>query len=244
MWSIYRKELKSFFSSLIGYLSIGVFLLILGLMLWVFPDFSILEYEYASLDPLFTIAPFVLMFLIPAVTMSSFAEEKQSGTFEFLATKPISDLKIIMAKYLAAFSLVLLSLIPTLLYYLTVHKLGSPPGNLDSGAVMGSYIGLLLLGATFTSIGVFGSSLSNNQIVGFLVAFFLCFIRYLGFEFISRFPLFIGRLDAFIEQLGLSWHYDSISRGLIDSRDVVYFLSMMTLFVVLTLFVLSKRNWR
>lgn len=244
MVGLYFKELNSFFSSLIGYMTIGVFLLILGLMMWVFPEFSILNYPVATMQPLFTVGPFVFMFLLPALTMSSLAEEKQNGTFEFLVTKPISDATIVLAKYLAVMTLVLISLLPTLIYFYSVNQLGSPVGNIDGGQVLGSYIGLFFLSAVFAAIGIFGSSLSNNQIVGFIVAFFLCFIMYWGFGMLSAFPAFSGGVDYFIEKLGIEYHYYSISRGLIDSRDVIYFLSMIAIFIVLTLFSLASRNWK
>lgn len=244
MWGLYRKELNGFFSSLIGYITIGVFLLMLGLMLWVFPDFSILNYPIATLQPLFTVAPFVFMFLLPALTMSSLAEEKQEGTFELLATKPISDLSIVLSKYLAVVTMVLFSLLPTLLYFYTVSQLGSPAGNIDTGEVIGSYVGLFLLSAVFAAIGIFGSSLSSNQIVGFISAFFLCFIMYWGFSFLSRFPLFVGGIDSLLENIGIEYHYGSVSRGLLDTRDIIYFFSMITFFIVLTLFSLASRNWK
>lgn len=244
MLGLYFKEINTFFSSLIGYITIGIFLLVLGLMLWVAPDFSLLQYPTATLEPLFTLAPFVFMFLIPALTMSSLAEEHQNGTFELLATKPISDTTIVMAKYLAVLTLVLIALIPTGLYYYSIHQLGSPVGNIDNGQVIGSYIGLFLLSAAFAAIGIFGSSLSTNQIVGFIVAFFLCFIMYWGFSLLSRFPVFVGGMDWFIEKIGIEYHYQSISRGLIDSRDLVYFISISVLFLVFTLFSLASRNWK
>ena len=244
MWALYRKELNTFFSSLIGYITIGVFLLMLGLIMWVFPDFNILNYPVATLQQLFTVAPFVFMFLLPALTMSALAEEHQSGTFEFLATKPLTDVQIVMSKYLAILTLVLIALLPTVLYYITIYQLGSPPGNLDIGQVVGSYIGLFLLSGVFAAIGLFGSSLSRNQIVGFIIAFFLCFIMYWGFSFLSRFPLFFGGVDAFIEKIGIEYHYNSISRGLLDSRDLIYFISIKLLFVVLTVFMITSRNWK
>lgn len=244
MWGLYRKELNTFFSSLIGYMTIGIFLLILGLMVWVIPDFSILNYPVATLQPLFTIAPFVFMFLLPALTMNAVAEEHQEGTFEFLVTKPLSDFSIVMGKYLAVLTLVIVALTPTVLYYFTVSELGSPPGNIDSGQVFGSYIGLFLLGAVFASIGIFGSSLSRNQIVGFILAFFLCALMYWGFYFLSTFPLFAGGPDAVIETFGIEYHYMSVSRGLLDTRDLVYFISVIVLFFVLTLLSLATRNWK
>ncbi len=244
MWGLYRKEINSFFSSLIGYITIGVFLLMLGLIMWVFPNFSVLNYPVATLQPLFTMAPFVFMFLLPALTMSSLAEERQSGTLELLVTKPLSDFQIVFGKYLAVITLVAFALLPTVLYFWTIMKLGSPVGNLDVGQVAGSYIGLFLLGSIFAAIGIFGSSLSSNQIVGFITAFFLCFIMYWGFSFLSEFPLFIGGIDLIIEKLGVEYHYASISRGLLDTRDIVYFISVILFFIIMTLFSMASRNWK
>lgn len=243
MISIFLKEVNSFFSSLIGYIVIGVFLIALGLVMFVLPDFSILEYSYATLDQLFSIAPLIFAFLIPAITMRSFAEEQQSGTIELLATKPISDLAIIMGKFLASLALVIFALIPTLLYYYTVYQLGSPKGNLDAGAIAGSYLGLILLAAAFASIGVFASSLTNNQIVAFILATTLCFLFYWGFFYFSKLPVFVGKSDDIIQMLGIDYHYNSISRGIVDSRDVIYFLSIIGIFIMLTLTSLEKRKW-
>jgi len=244
MWGLYKKEITTFFSGLIGYITIGVFLLILGLMLWVFPDFNILNYPVATLQPLFTAAPFVFIFLLPALTMNSLAEERQNGTFEFLVTKPISDTTIVMSKFFAVITLVFMALIPTVLYYVTIYTLGIPQGNIDEGQLLGSYIGLFLLSAVFAAIGIFGSSLSSNQIVGFIVSLFLCALMYWGFTLLSRFPMFLGGTDWFIEKLGVEYHYFSISRGLVDTRDLIYFFSAIALFIVLTLFSLASRNWK
>jgi len=241
MWSIFLKEVQSFFSSLVGYVVIGVFLVILGLVMWVFPDTSILNYNYATMETLFMMAPMIFTFLIPAITMRSLAEEKQTGTIELLATKPIHDLEIILGKYFASVLLLVFALFPTLIYYYTVHQLGSPVGNLDSGAIMGSYLGLILLGATFTAIGVFASSLSKNQISAFILATFLCFFFYWGFYYISKFPIFIGKTDDIVQKAGIEYHYLSISRGLIDSRDVTYFLSIIGIFLMLSLLSLKGR---
>lgn len=235
MFSLYRKELSAYFSSLIAYMVLGIFLLVLGLFTWVFSDTSIFTYNYASLDQLFTIAPLVFIFLIPAITMRSLAEERQTGTIEFLGTKPISDLQIILAKFFAGFTLVLLALLPTLVYFYTVYAIGSPKGNIDVGGTIGSYLGLVFLSAVFIAIGVFASSLTKNQIVSFVVGTFLCFTMYWLFYYVSRLPIFVGRLDNIIEQLGISFHYDSMSRGVIDSRDVMYFLSVIVIFISLSL---------
>lgn len=243
MRSIFFKEINAIFSSLIGYIVIGVFLVTMGLIMWVFPDYSILNYNYATLDQLFGIAPFIFLFLIPAITMRSFAEEQQTGTIELLATRPISDLAIILGKYFACLVLVIFALLPTLLYYYSVHQLGSPVGNLDSGAIMGSYLGLFFLAATFVAIGIFASSLTNNQIVSFVLAVFLCFFVQWGFLYISNLPIFAGRVDDAVQMMGIDYHYASISRGLIDSRDVIYFVSVITLFIVLTKTSLERRKW-
>ena len=243
MYTLLRKEISSFLSSLIGYTVIIVFLLVNGLFLWVFPQqFNILDYGFASIDTYFMLAPWVFLFLIPAITMRSFAEEQRAGTLEILFTKPVTDLGIIMAKYLAAVMLVLFSVLPTLTYYITVYKLGMPPGNLDAGGTWGSYIGLLFLGAGFAAIGIFASAVSANQIVSFLVAVFLCGFMYTGFDFIYNLSVF-GRFGLFVSQLGISEHYASMSRGVIDTRDVLYFLSLIALFLALTRFTLERRKW-
>lgn len=243
MFTLLKKEVKSFLSSLIGYIVIVVFLLINGLFLWVFPmQFNILDFGYASLDNLFMLAPFVFLFLIPAITMSFFADEKRTGTIELLMTKPLSDMQVIMAKFLAGLVLVVFSLLPTLIYYYSVYELGLPPGNLDAGGTWGSYLGLLFLGAGFLSIGLFSSSVTNNQIVAFLLSLFLCGFIYIGFEFLYSLDLF-GPVDLFIQQLGISAHYSSMSRGVIDTRDVLYFLSLITLFLLFTKISLESRKW-
>ena len=243
MFSIFRKEINSFFSSLIGYIVVGVFLVLMGLVMWVFPDYSVLDGNYANLDTLFSIAPLIFLFLIPAVTMRTFAEEKQSGTIELLVTRPISDWQIVGGKFLACLVLVAFALLPTLLYYLTVHRLGAPVGNLDSGGILGSYIGLLFLAAAFVAIGVFASSLTNNQIIAFMLAIFLCFFFYLAFDFLSRLPIFFGKTDDVVQAIGIQYHYDSMSRGVLDSRDVVYFGSLIALFLAATVLSLGKRKW-
>jgi len=243
MLSIFKKEINTFFSSLIGYIVIGVFLVMMGLMMWVFTDTSILEYTYASMQQLFDLSPYIFMFLIPAITMRSFAEENQTGTIELLVTKPLSDLQIIMGKYFANLVLVLFALLPTILYYVTVYQLGSPKGNIDTGGVMGSYIGLVFLAGCFVAIGLFASSLTNNQIVSFILATFLCFLFHWGFYFFSRFPFFVGRGDDVVQMLGIDYHYNSISRGVVDSRDVIYFLSLIGVFVMLTVTSLERRKW-
>jgi ABC-2 type transport system permease protein len=243
MWSLYKKELSNFFSSLIGYLTIAVFLVLTGLMLWVLKsDFNILDYGYAGMDGLFLIGPFLYLFLIPAITMRSLAEEKRTGTIEMLMTRPLSDWTIVFAKFLASWTLVLISLLPTLVCYVSVYTLGDPVGNIDTGSVVGSYIGLLLLGGAFVAIGLFCSSLTNNQIVSFILAALLCAIAYLGFESLYNMGI-LGDADLFVKRLGVRHHYESISRGVIDSRDVVYFLCVMALFLMATRLVLQSRQW-
>ncbi len=242
MLEILKKEVNMYFSSLTAYIVIGVFLVIMGLFLWVFPDYSILEYCYATLEQLFSMAPWIFVFLIPAITMRSLAEEKQNGTIEFLITKPTRLVDIIGGKYLSAILLILFALIPTLLYFYTVYQLGSPKGNIDVGAVSGSYLGLFLLGAAYAAIGLFASSLTNNQIVAFMLAAFLCFFCHWGFLYLSKLPVFLGSSDDFVQFLGIDYHYNSISRGLIDSRDIIYFISFIALFLGLTYYQLEKEQ--
>lgn len=243
MYALFVKEIRSFLSSLIGYIVIVVFLLALGLFMWILRGgTNVLDSGYASIMPLFDIGPWVFLFLIPAITMRSFAEEKRTGTIELLLTRPITDTQIILAKYLAAFVLVLFALLPTLVYYYSVYKLGNPPGNIDTGATWGSYIGLLFLGSGFVAIGIFASSLTDNQIIAFILALAMCFFFYMGFGSISSLSLF-GRADTFIESLGIEAHYDSMSRGAIDTRDLVYFLSLNGLFMLGTRTVLESRKW-
>ena len=242
MFTLYKKEIRAFLSSLIGYIAICVFLLLAGLFLWILPGSNILAGGYAGLDPLFSLAPWVFLFLIPAITMRSFADEKKAGTIEFLLTKPLTDLQIILAKYLACVTLVLFALLPTIIYYYTIYKLGNPIGNIDSGGTLGSYIGLFFLASGFTAIGIFASSLSDNQIVAFILAAFLCFFSYTGFEYISMLNLF-GKMDDLILSLGINDHYMSISRGVIDSRDVLYYLSLIGIFILFTKTTLESRKW-
>lgn len=242
MISLLKKEIRTFLSSLIGYVVIGVFLLITGLFMWIFPgDFNVMDMKMANIDTLFFISPWVFMFLIPAVTMRSFAEEKRNGTMELLFTKPLTDLQIILAKYFAGLFLVIIALIPTLIYYITVYNLGTGSG-MDTGGTWGSYIGLLLLAAGYVSIGIFASSVTNNQIVSFLLAAMLCFFMYTGFQSLADFDL-LGGLDNFIMKLGIQEHYASLSLGLIDSRDVIYFVALVAIFILLTKLVLSARKW-
>ncbi len=243
MFALFRKEISLFLSSLIGYIVITVFLLVNGLFLWVFAsDFNILDFGYANLDGLFMIAPFVFLFLIPAITMRSFADENRTGTIEMLLTKPLTDLQIVLAKYFAGVLLVIVAVVPTFFYMYSVYQLGLPKGNIDMGGAWGSYIGLFFLGASFVSIGLFASSLTNNQIVSFIVAVFLSLFVYIGFDFIYSLDLF-GPIDLFVKSLGINAHYTSMSRGVIDTRDLVYFISLIGIFVLLTKLSLESRKW-
>ena len=231
MFAILKKEFNSYFSSPIAYLVIGVFLLVNGLFLWVFKDdFNILNAGFADLNPFFFLAPWIFLFLIPAITMKSFAEEFNNGTIELLKTKPISDWQIVLGKFWASLLLVVVALIPTLTYVYTVYQLGNPIGNIDFGSTIGSYIGLLFLAATYTSIGLFTSTLSKNQIVAFILGIFITFILFYGFDAIAN------SLDnkLIIQKLGINEHFKSISRGVIDTRDIIYFLSVTFFFLFIT----------
>lgn len=242
MLSILRKEINTFLNSLIAYIVIVLFLTGMGLFMWVFPETSILEYGFAEMDTLFSLAPFVFMFLIPAITMRTFAEEKKDGTIELLLTRPVTDWQIILGKYLSSVLLVCLALLPTLLYYYSVSSLGSPAGNVDSAGVAGSYIGLVLLGSTFASIGILSSVITVNQIVSFIIAVFFCFIFYSGFESLATINVW-GTYSSFIDKLGISYHYQALSKGLIDSRNVIYFLSVIFLMLLSTKLILGSRKW-
>lgn len=243
MFTLYIKEISSFLNSLIGYIVIIVFLLVNSLFLWVFPtEFNIPQFGYASLESLFLMAPFVFLFLIPAITMRMFSEEKKSGTIEILLTQPLSDLQIILAKYFAGLSLVLISLIPTLIFFITIYIYGFPAGNIDIGGTWGSYIGLLFLGAAFVAIGLFSSSITDNQIVAFILSIVITAFSYLGFEIIYSLDLF-GPVDLFIKSLGISAHYASMSRGVIDTRDLIYFISFVAVFILFTKISLESRKW-
>lgn len=242
MWALFKKELRSFLSSVIGYVVIAVFLLLTGLFMWGFPgNLNILDQGYATLDTLFYVAPWVFMFLVPAVTMRSFSEEKRTGTIELLFTRPLTDSAVVLAKYFAGVALVLLALIPTLIYLFSVVKLGNPEGNVDMGGTWGSYLGLFFLASGFTAIGIFASAISDNQVVSFIIALFLCFFCYSGLNQIASFDLF-GSLDRFIQTLSIAEHYDSMSRGVIDTRDVVYFIVLSGIFIVLTRGILKNRR--
>jgi ABC-2 type transport system permease protein len=236
------KEFNNFLNSLIAYIVIGVFLTAIGLLMWVFPETSVLEYGYADMHTLFTLAPYVYIFLIPAITMRSFAEEKRAGTIELLLTRPLTDWDIILGKYLASFLLVVFSILPTLIYYFTIRGLGIPVNNVDTSGVMGSYIGLILLGGVFCSIGMLASSLTSNQIVAFISSAFLCFLFYTGFDSMAALNVWSAQA-LLIKQLGILLHYESMGKGLIDTRDLVYFFSVAFMFLLLTKVVIGSRSW-
>ena len=243
MKSIFLKEIRSFFSSLVGYFVIVLFLLVAGLFMWVMPDTNIPDFGYASMDRFFSFAPWLLIFLIPAITMRTFSDEFKSGTIEFLATKPLQNKDIILGKFFASFVLVIISILPTLLYVYSISALAITNHELDMGSIIGSYLGLLFLVAAFTSIGLFCSASTENQIIAFLLSVFVSFLLYMGFESVSKLPFFAGMLDYYISQFGMTFHYNSISRGVLDSRDLVYFLSISALFLLGTNLFLQKRNW-
>jgi ABC-2 type transport system permease protein len=241
MRALIGKEIRGFLGSLIGQIVVVVFLLITGLFLWVFPN-NILDAGYADLGTLFYIAPWVFLFLVPAVTMRSFSEERRTGTIELLLTKPITELRLVLAKYFAAVVLVLLALVPTLVYWWSIGTLAVPAWNIDSGGIWGSYIGLFFRASCFTAIGIFASSLTESQIVAFLIAVFLCFIVFIGFDQLATFNAF-GALQGPIQAIGIQQHYESMSRGVVDLRDVLYFLGVNTVFLLATRTVVQSRTW-
>ena len=243
MFALFKKELSVFFNSIIGYIVILVFLIVNSLFMWVFPgEFNVLDSGYANISTLFFIAPWVVLFLVPAVSMRLFADEKKSGTIELLMTRPISDFKIVFSKYLAGLSLVLFSLIPSLVYFFSVYMLGSPVGNIDTGGTWGSFIGLFFLASVYVSIGVFASSITQNQIIAFILAMLLSFALYIGFDSVSSF-FSANSMEGILLNLGINEHYRSMSRGVIDLRDVTYFISVVAIFIFSTKMVLESRKW-
>ncbi len=242
MFAIFKKELRSLLSSLIAYMVIVVFLTGIGSFMWVFPAYNVLDYGFADMETLFMLAPYIFLFLIPAITMRSFAEEKKAGTMELLFTKPLTDWDIILGKYFSAFALVVFALLPTLFYYYAVYQLGNPVGNIDSSGTFASYFGLLLLAAVFTAVGIFASSLTENQIVAFILALFFCFALYQGLSSLVT-PNDSSNWAYWLLQLGIDHHYASVRKGLIDSRNLAYFLSMIGLMLMATKLVLGSRRW-
>ncbi|WP_316798020.1 gliding motility-associated ABC transporter permease subunit GldF [Pedobacter frigidisoli] len=241
MYAVFKREFFSFLSSMVAYITIGIFLLVSGLLLWVFPDTSVLDYGYAELTGFFSLVPYLFMFLIPAITMRSFAEEKREGTFELLITRPITVWQIVFAKYFASLILVLFALIPTLVYYYSISKLGFPEGNIDSGGVIGSYIGLFLLGAVFTAIGIFASAITKNQVIAFVICAGICAFAFLGFDYSSQITGF-QPIESLISSLGINEHYIAISRGVLDTRDLMYFVTFSFLFLLLTSLIIGGKK--
>ncbi|MDR0754625.1 MAG: gliding motility-associated ABC transporter permease subunit GldF [Prevotellaceae bacterium] len=243
MLPILKKEIVLFFSSLTGYISVVIFLFLTAWFMWIsHGEMNIIDSGYANIDTLFVIAPWIFLFLVPATTMRSFAEEKKMGTIEILFTKPISELSLITAKFLAAVVLVLLSLLPCLLYFITVYQLGNPVGNIDIGGTWGSFAGLFFLASCYAAIGVFASSLSDNQIFAFILSAVICFFMYTGIAELSSIKIF-SFADSFLLSLSINEHYQSISRGVVDSRDILYFLSVIIIFILFTRLKLQSRKW-
>ncbi|MBY0348779.1 MAG: ABC transporter permease subunit [Hydrotalea flava] len=233
MWMICKKEWNQFFSSITAYVALIIFLLLNGLFLFVFPDSSMLNFGYATLSPFFDFVPWVLLFLIPTITMRSFADEYKTGTFELLKTWPVKPSGLVLGKFFGAMLIILAALLPTLVYAFSLQYLSSS-GGLDVGATIGSYVGLLLLCGVFVSIGIAASSFTNNTVVAFIAGAFVCFMLYAGFDALSKLPVFSGTLDYYIEMLGINFHYQSVSRGVIDTRDLVYFFVMNSFFMFIT----------
>lgn len=240
MWMICFKEWRQFFSSLTGYIAVIIFLLLMGLFLFVFPHYSILDFGYATLDNFFSLAPYIMLFLVPTITMRSVADEYRSGTFEILKTLPLNTADIVWGKYFGCLLIVAIALIPTVIYAISIQQLSSK-GGIDVGATAGSYLGLLMLGAVYTAVGICTSSSTNNTVVAFILAAFVCFLLYSGFTAVSKLPAFANGADYYIQMLGIDFHYLSISRGVIDTRDVLYFLAIIVLFLFITQRNLSKR---
>lgn len=241
MWSVCKKEFRQFFSSLTGYIAIVVFLLLNGLFLFVFPDTNILDFGYATLEKFFELAPWILLLLIPAITMRSFADEFKGGTFEILQTKPLSRWQLVSGKYFGSLGVVLIALVPTIIYPISISQLAAASGGIDLGGTLGSYIGLIFLAGVFVAIGIACSSLTNNAVVAFIAGAFLCFVLYSGFNAVSRIPALQSGADYYIEMLGIDFHYRSVSRGVVDSRDLIYFLSITLFFLIVTNRNLLKR---
>lgn len=243
MKALYLKELRSFLSSIIGYIFIGIFLVLNSLFLWVFSyETNILEGGTADLRSFFGISPIIFLILIPAITMRSFSEERRTGTIELLFTKPISDFTIIFTKYLAGVTLVFISILPTLIYYYSVHNLGEPVGIIDDGATITSYLGLMLVGASLVSVGIFASSVTDSQIVSFILSMFLSWFLFMGLDLLAVYSQF-GGLDLIFRNLGIMEHYESIQKGVIDTRDIIYFISFAAVFILSTKLVLQARKW-
>jgi ABC-2 type transport system permease protein len=244
MFAIFRKEISGFFSNLTGYIVIIVFLLFNSLFMWVFPgEWNILDSGYAGLDTLFFLSPWVFMFLVPAVTMRMIAEENRLGTIELIYSRPITERGIIWGKYFASVCLVLLALLPGIIYYFSVYHLGESPGNLDKGGTIGSFLGLFFLASVYASAGIFASSLTDNQVIAFILAVLICFVLFMGFDSFAYLPG-LKNLDEFVIRLGINEHYKSISRGIVDIKDIIYFVSVIVFFNEATRFHLLSRKWK
>lgn len=233
------KEINAFFGSLTGYLVLVLFLVALGLIVWVFPESSVLDYGFADLESLFSFTPYVFTFLIPAISMRAISEERKSGTWELLRTSPLSLVQIILTKYLALLALVFLAVLPTLLYAYSIVQLGDPVGNLDLAGFFGSWMGLLMIGAAFAAVGLFASTLTSQQVVAFVLGVFLCFVLYFGFSALAE--MLTGEVAYWVEELSLSYHYNSLSRGVVDSRDVFFLLGMVWVFLGASVLVLRNK---
>lgn len=244
MFAIFRKEISGFFSTLTGYIVISVFLLLNGLFMWVLPgEWNILESGYAGLDTLFFLSPWIFLFLVPAITMRMIAEEKRLGTIELIYSKPVTERAVVYGKFLASVTLVFLSLLPVSVYYIIVYYLGETPGNIDRGGTAGAFLGLLFLGAVYASAGIFSSSLTDNQVIAFILAVLFCFILFAGFDSFGYLPG-LNKVDEIVIRLGINEHYKSISRGVIDLRDILYFLSLVVIFNEATRLKMVSRKWK
>ncbi|MBJ10169.1 MAG: gliding motility-associated ABC transporter permease subunit GldF [Flavobacteriales bacterium] len=243
MFALFKKEINGFFSTPVGFLIIAVFLLSNSLLMWGFSsDYNILDNGYAHMDSLFILAPILFLLFIPAVTMRLFADEHKEGTIELILTKPLTELQIVLAKYFAGLILVILSILPTLVHYFSIYSLGETNGNLDSAGIFGSYIGLFFLASGFVAIGTFSSAISKNQIISFIIAIIISAFFYLGWDIIAS-GISNGKVELTIQYIGINAHYLSLSKGVIDTRDILYFISLNTLFVLLTQTILASRKW-
>lgn len=244
MFAIFRKEINGFFSSLTGYIVIAVYLLVNSLFMWIFPgEWNIFNNGYAGLDTLFLLSPWIFLFLVPAVTMRMFAEEKRLGTIELIFSRPVTERGIIWGKYFAAVALVLLALLPGIIYYISVYILGETPGNLDKGGTLGAYTGLFFLASVYAAAGLFASAITDNQVIAFIAAVLLSFLLFMGFDSFAYLPG-LKKLDEFVIRLGINEHYKSMSRGVLDIKDIIYFISVVLIFNESSRMVLLSRKWK
>ncbi len=241
MITVLVKEINEYLNSMIAYISIGVFLIAVGSIMWILPDTNVLDYGYATMDPVFGLGPFVFVFLVPAITMRSFAEENRSGTLELLFTLPFRTWQIIYGKFFASWIIVVFSLLPTLLFYFSVYQLGNPVGNIDTSGILGSYLGLALLGGVFVSVGLLTSSITENQIVAFILSALICIVLYIGFDLLASFEVF-GSLGYYIQMTGLNYHYDAMSKGLLEVSDLIYFVGVSFILLYATGFILNMKR--